>query len=158
MATVTTLAGLDEFQGQVRGDVIAPDDARYEDARKVYNAMIDKRPALVVRCRDQADVITAVRFAAKENLDVAVRGGGHNGAGLGTVDGGLVVDLSPMRWARVDPSTRTAQVGGGCTMADIDHATHAFGLAAPVGIIGTTGVGLLLGGGVGHLTRKYGLS
>ena len=158
MATATTLGGLDELQAQIRGDVIAPDDARYEDARKVYNAMIDKRPALVVRCRDQADVITAVRFAAKENLDVAVRGGGHNGAGLGTVDGGLVIDLSPMRWTRVDRDARTITAGGGCQLGDIDHATHAFGLATPLGIISTTGIGLTLGGGVGNLSRKYGLT
>ena len=120
--------------------------------------MIDKRPALVVRCRDVADVQSALAYARAGGLDVAVRGGGHNGAGLGTVDGGLVIDLSPMSWVRVDPATKTAQVGGGCTMGDIDHATHAFGLALPVGVISTTGVGLLLGGGVGHLSRKYGLS
>jgi FAD/FMN-containing dehydrogenase len=158
MATAVTLAGLEELQAQIRGDVIAPGDARYEDARKVYNAMIDKRPALVVSCRDVADVQAALAYGRANDLDIAVRGAGHNGAGLGTVDDGLVIDLSPMRWARVDPSTRTAQVGGGCTMGDIDHATHPFGLAVPVGIIGTTGVGLLLGGGVGHLTRKFGLA
>ena len=100
----------------------------------------------------------ALAFGTANGLDIAVRGAGHNGAGLGTVDDGIVIDLSPMRWVRVDPDARTAQVGGGCMLGDIDHATHAFGLAAPVGIIGTTGVGLLLGGGVGHLTRKYGLS
>ena len=158
MATAVTHAGLEELQAQLRGDVIAPDHARYEDARNVYNAMIDKHPALIVGCRDVADVQAALAFGKANGLDIAVRGAGHNGAGLGTVDDGLVIDLSPMRWVRVDPSARTAQVGGGCMMADIDHATHAFGLAAPVGIIGTTGVGLLLGGGVGHLTRKYGLS
>ena len=157
MATVT-LAGVEELQAQVRGDVITPDDGRYEDARKVYNAMIDKHPALVVSCRDAADVQAALAYGRANGLDIAVRGAGHNGAGLGTVDGGIVIDLSPMRWARVDPSARTAQVGGGSMMADIDHATHPFGLAVPVGIIGTTGVGLLLGGGVGHLTRKHGLS
>ena len=97
MATVT-LAGLEELQAQVRGDVITPDDARYEDARKVYNAMIDKHPALVVSCRDVADVQAALAFGRANGLDIAVRGAGHNGAGLGTVDGGLVIDLSPMRW------------------------------------------------------------
>jgi FAD/FMN-containing dehydrogenase len=158
MATAVTLAGLEELQAQVRGEVISPDDARYEDTRKVYNAMIDKHPALIVRCLDVADVQAALAYGRANDLDVAVRGAGHNGAGLGTVDGGLVIDLSPMRWARVDPNTRTVQIGGGCMMADIDHATHPFGLAVPVGIIGTTGVGLLLGGGVGHLTRKFGLS
>jgi FAD/FMN-containing dehydrogenase len=158
MATVTTLAGLDELRAQLRGEVITPDDAGYDDARKVYNAMIDKRPALVARCRDVTDVQAALAFGQANGLDIAVRGAGHNGAGFGTVDDGLVIDLSPMRWVRVDPAARTAQVGGGCMLGDIDHATHAFGLAFPVGIIGTTGVGLLLGGGVGHLTRKYGLT
>ena len=158
MATVTTLEGLDELRAQVRGEVITSDDGRYEQARQVYNAMIDKRPALVARCRDIADVRAALAFGRANGLDIAVRGGGHNGAGFGTVDDGIVIDLSPMRWVRVDPEARTAHVGGGCMLADIDHATHAFGLAAPVGIIGTTGVGLLLGGGVGHLTRKHGLS
>jgi FAD/FMN-containing dehydrogenase len=158
MATLTTLAGLDELRAQVRGGVITPDDAGYDEDRNVYNAMIDKRPALVVRCRDAGDVRAALAYARQHGLDIAIRGGGHNGAGLGTVDGGLVIDLSPMNHVLVDPASRTAQVGGGCTMGDVDHATHAFGLAAPVGVISTTGVGLLLGGGVGHLTRKLGLS
>ena len=158
MASATTLTGLDELRAGVRGDVITADDAGYDEARRVYNAMIDRRPALVVRCRDAADVQAALAFGRTNGLDVAVRGGGHNGAGFGTIDGGLVLDLSPMSFARVDPATRTAIVGGGCTMGDIDHATHAFGLAMPVGVISTTGVGLLLGGGVGHLTRKFGLS
>ncbi len=158
MATVTALEGLEELRAQVRGGVSTSDDSGYEEARRVYNAMIDKRPALVARCLDVADVQAAIAFGRANGIDIAVRGGGHNGAGFGTVDDGLVIDLSPMRWARVDPEARTAQVGGGCMLGDIDHATHAFGLAMPVGIIGTTGVGLLLGGGVGHLTRKYGLS
>ena len=106
MATVT-LAGVEELQAQVRGDVITPDDGRYEDARKVYNAMIDKHPALVVSCRDVADVQAALAYGRANGLDIAVRGAGHNGAGLGTVDGGIMIDLSPMRWARVDPSART---------------------------------------------------
>jgi len=105
-----------------------------------------------------ADVLAALAFARSAGLDVAVRGGGHNGAGFGTIDGGLVLDLSPINYVRVDAAARTAEVGGGCTMGDIDHATNAFGLATPFGVISTTGVGLLLGGGVGHLTRKYGLS
>jgi FAD/FMN-containing dehydrogenase len=158
MATVTTLAGVDELRAQLRGEVITPEDAGYDQARAVYNAMIDKRPALVARCRDVGDVKAALAFGRSNELDIAIRGAGHNGAGLGTVDDGIVIDLSPMRWVRVDPAARTAQVGGGCMLGDIDHATHAFGLATPVGIIGTTGVGLLLGGGVGHLTRKFGLS
>jgi FAD/FMN-containing dehydrogenase len=157
MATAV-LAGLEELQAQVRGAVIAPDDARYEEARKVYNAMIDKRPALVVQAWDVGDVQAALAFGRANNLDIAVRGAGHNGAGLGTVDDGLVIYLSPMRWARVDPGARIAQIGGGSMMGDVDHATHPFGLATPVGILSTTGVGLMLGGGVGYLTRKYGLA
>jgi FAD/FMN-containing dehydrogenase len=158
MATAVTLAGIDEFRAQIRGEVITPADTAYEEARKLHNAMIDKRPAVIARCRDVADVQAALAFGKSNELDIAVRGAGHNGAGLGSVEGGTVIDLSLMRWVRVDPGARTAQIGGGCMLADIDHATHAFGLAAPIGILGTTGVGLLLGGGVGHLTRKYGLS
>jgi FAD/FMN-containing dehydrogenase len=158
MATVVTLAGLDELQAQLREEIITPGHAHYEEARKVYNAMIDKHPALIVRARDAGDVQAALAYGRANELDIAVRGAGHNGAGLGTVDNGLVIDLSPMRWVRVDPSTRTAQIGGGCMMGDVDHATHPFGLATPVGILSTTGVGLLLGGGVGHLSRKHGLA
>jgi FAD/FMN-containing dehydrogenase len=121
--------------------------------------MIDKRPAMIARCVDVADVIAAVRFGRAQGLDVAVRGGGHNGAGLGLVDGGLVIDLSPMRGVRIDPDGRTAQVAGGAQIGDLDHAAHAFGLATPAGIMSTTGVGgLTLGGGHGYLTRKYGLT
>src|SRR5262249_5374951 len=158
MATVTTLEGLEELRAQIRGEVITPEDAQYDEARKVYNAMIDKRPALVVRSRDVGDVQAAIAFGRANGLDIAVRGAGHNGPGFGTVDDGIVIGLSPMRWARVDPASRPAQVGGGCMAGAIDHATHPFGLATPVGILGTTGVGLLLGGGVGHLTRQYGLA
>src|SRR5262249_2722408 len=148
MATVTTLEGLEELRPQLKGDLITPEDAAYEEARKVYNGMIDKRPALVVSCRDTADVRAAIAYGRANGLVIAVRGGGHNGAGFGTGDGGIGIDLSPMSWVRVDPATKTAQVGGGCKLGDIDHATHAYGLAMPVGVISTTGVGLLLGGGV----------
>jgi FAD binding domain/Berberine and berberine like len=141
------------------GELIRPDDSTYEGARRLYNAMIDKRPALIARCVDAADVIACVRFAAGEGIDLAIRGGGHNGGGLGSVDGGLVIDLSPLHGVRVDPETRTVTVGGGTTLGEVDHATHAFGLAVPGGIISSTGVGgLTLGGGVGHLTRTHGLS
>jgi FAD/FMN-containing dehydrogenase len=144
---------------RLRGELILPDDERYEQARKVYNGMIDRRPALIARCADVADVMAAVNFARENNLLLAVRGGGHNGAGLGVVDDGLVIDLSPMKGVRVDPATRTVQVEGGATWGEVDHATHAFGLATPSGIISTTGVaGLTLGGGLGHLTRRYGLT
>jgi hypothetical protein len=121
--------------------------------------MIDKRPACIARCVDTADVVGALDLARREGLEVAVRGGGHNGAGLGTVDGGLVIDLSRLRGVRVDPEARTAQVAGGSVLGDLDHAAGGFGLATPAGIVSTTGVGgLTLGGGLGHLTRKYGLS
>src|SRR6476646_7149417 len=148
-----------EFRAQLRGELIQPGDASYDEARRVYNAMIDKRPALIARCADVADVISAVNFARDNELTVAVRGGGHNGPGLGTCDDGLVVDLSPMRDVRVDPATRTVRVAGGCVWAHVDHATHPFGLAVPCGFIASTGVGgLTLGGGVGYLSRKYGLT
>jgi FAD/FMN-containing dehydrogenase len=147
------------FKTGLRGKLIQPGDADYDAARKVYNAMIDRRPRLIARCADVADVITAVKFARANELLLAIRGGGHNGGGLGVCDDGLVIDLSGMRGIRVDPNERTVRVDGGCTWGDVDHATHAFGLACPSGIISTTGVGgLTLGGGIGHLTRKCGLS
>ena len=160
-ATATRLdaAAVDEFAAACRAGLIRPEDALYEETRKLYNAMIDKRPALIARCADVADVIAAVNFGRTSGLDIAIRGGGHNGAGLASVDAGLMIDLTPMRGVRVDPETRTAYVAGGALLGDVDHATHAFGLAVPAGIIGTTGVaGLTLGGGLGHLTRKYGLT
>jgi FAD/FMN-containing dehydrogenase len=144
---------------RVRGEVIGAHDSTYDEARRLFNAMIDKRPAAIARCVDAGDVIAALGIARESKLDVAIRGGAHNGAGLGGVDDGLVIDLSAMRGVRVDPDKRTAVVLGGSLLGDVDHATHAFGLAAPFGIIGTTGVGgLTLGGGIGHLTRKLGLS
>jgi len=150
---------VEDLQGALRGELIQPGDEAYESARTVYNAMIDKRPAFIARCVDAADVIAAVNFARKNDVLVAIRGGGHNGGGLGICDNGLVIDLSPMKSVHVDPERRTARVGGGATWGDVDHATHAFGLATPSGIISTTGVGgLTLGGGIGHLTRKHGLT
>ncbi|HET8629017.1 MAG TPA: FAD-binding oxidoreductase [Thermomicrobiales bacterium] len=143
----------------VRGELIRPGDAGYDAARAVYNAMIDRHPALIVRCADVADVIAAVNFAREQNLLLAVRGGGHNGPGLGVCDDGVVIDLAPMHGIRVDPAARTARVEGGCTLGGVHHATYPFGLALPSGIISTTGVGgITLGGGVGHLTRAGGLS
>src|SRR5512136_508531 len=122
-------ASVDELRTRLRGEVIQPGDPGYDSARRVYNGMIDKRPKLIVRCRDVADVIQTVLFARNGNMLVAIRGGGHNGAGLGICDDGLVIDLSNMRSAHVDSVTRTVRVEGGCTWNDVDHATHAFGLA-----------------------------
>ena len=150
---------IQQLGASLRGTLIQPGEPAYDAARKVYNAMIDRRPRLIARCVDVADVITAVHFAREQGLLLAVRGGGHNGGGLGVCDDGLVLDLSGMRGVHVDAKARTARVAGGCTWGDVDHATHAFGLACPSGIISTTGVGgLTLGGGIGHLTRKLGLS
>ena len=150
---------LQSLRSQLRGSLLQPGDDGYDQARKVYNAMIDKRPALIARCSDVADVIACVNHARDEGMLLAVRGGGHNGGGLGTCDGGLVIDLGGLRGIRVDPKAHTVRVEGGCTWADVDHATHAFGLATPAGIISTTGVGgLTLGGGIGHLSRRFGLT
>lgn len=156
---MTDTAELQALRARLRGTLLQPADERYESARKVYNAMIDKRPALIARCADVADVIACVNHARDQKLLLAVRGGAHNGAGLGVCDGGLVIDLGALRGIRVDPRAHTVRVEGGCTWGDVDHATHAFGLAVPAGIISTTGVGgLTLGGGIGHLSRRYGLT
>ncbi|HUI44320.1 MAG TPA: FAD-binding oxidoreductase [Terriglobia bacterium] len=150
---------IDQLRGSLRGELIQPTDAAYDSARKVYNGMIDKRPNFVARCADVADIMSAVLFGRENELLTAIRGGGHNGAGLGTCEGGLVIDLSPMKGVRVDPVARTVRVGAGCVWGEVDHATHAFGMAAPCGFISTTGVaGLTLGGGIGYLTRRYGLT
>jgi FAD/FMN-containing dehydrogenase len=146
---------LSGFEGRLTG----PDDADYDEARKVYNAMIDRRPALIAHCADSDDVAKAVGFARDQGLLLAVRGGGHNGAGLGTVDEGVVIDLSALKDIEVDADARTVRVGGGCTWGEVDAATNEHGLATPSGIISTTGVGgLTLGGGLGHLTRQCGLA
>ena len=150
---------VEQLRSRIRGEIIQPGDAAYDSACKVYNAMIDKRPALIARCVDVADVIAAVEYGRENKMLTAIRGGGHNGGGLGTCDDGLVIDLSRMKGVRVDPAARTVQVAGGCVWGDVDHATHSFGLAAPSGFISTTGVaGLTLGGGIGHLTRGCGLT
>jgi FAD/FMN-containing dehydrogenase len=147
------------FEKSLRGRLIRPTDADYDTARAVYNGMIDKRPALIARCANVADVISSVNFAREQGMLLAIRGGGHNGPGLGTCDGGLVMDLSLLKGVRVDQANRTVRVEPGCTSGDVDHATHAFGLAVPFGIVASTGVaGLTLGGGTGYLTRKHGLT
>ncbi len=150
---------IEEFASGIRGGIILPGHSHYDETRKVYNAMIDKRPGMFVKCVDVADVIRAVNFARENKLLVAVRGGGHNGGGLGLCDDGMVIDLSGIKFVLVDPVAKTVRVGGGNVWGEVDHATHAFGLAVPAGIISTTGVGgLTLGGGVGYLSRKYGLT
>jgi len=142
-----------------QGPLIGPEDGDYEQARAVYNAMIDRRPALIARAADAADVAAAIGFAREHGLTLAVRGGAHNGAGLGTVDDGVVIDLSLLKHIAVDPNARTVRVGGGCTWGEVDRATGEHGLATPSGIISTTGVGgLTLGGGLGYLTRRFGLT
>ena len=143
----------------VKGRVVEPSTPDYDDSRALYNAMIDKRPAAIAYCLDEADVAAAVRYATEHGLPIAVRCGGHNGGGLGSVDDGVIADLSLLRSISVDPETRTVRVGGGCTWNEVDVATNPHGLAVPCGIISTTGVGgLTLGGGIGHLTRGYGLT
>lgn len=154
--TVETLDGLGHL---LRGPVIAREDPGYDEARALFNGMIDKRPSVIAQCLDAADVVAAVGFARQSGLAVAIRGGGHNGPGLGSVDDGVVIDLSRMRGVRVDAEDRTVRVAAGCTTGDVDHATHAYGLAVPFGIVSTTGVaGLTLGGGIGYLSRQHGLT
>jgi FAD/FMN-containing dehydrogenase len=166
MATSSTPTGaqaldtghVDALRSAVRGAVILPGDTEYDEARVVFNAMIDRHPAIIIRCADVADVISAVNFGRETGLTVSVCGGSHNVTGFAVNDDGLVIDLSRMRSVWVDPAQRVARVEGGATWGDVDHATHAFGLAAPAGVISTTGMGLLLGGGIGYLTRAHGLS
>jgi FAD/FMN-containing dehydrogenase len=156
MASEAAVKALSE---DLRGRLIQPDDSEYDEARTLYNAMIDKRPQFIARCADVADVIASIRFGQENELDTAIRGGGHSGPGLASVDDGLVIDLSEMKGTRVDPEKDTVRVGPGNTWGDVDHATHAFGRATVSGIISSTGVGgLTLGGGHGYLTRKYGLT
>jgi FAD/FMN-containing dehydrogenase len=158
----TTITAAEAARRELKGfagQLVGPKDREYDEARAVYNAWIDRRPALIARCANPADVALTIAFARQHDLRLAVRGGGHNGGGLGVVDDGVVCDLSLLKEVVVDPQARTARVGGGCTWGEVDVATQAHGLAVPCGIISTTGVGgLTLGGGLGHLTRKYGLS
>jgi hypothetical protein len=160
MSTVMTPAATARRElTRFAGRLVGPDDSDYDEIRAVYNAMIDRRPGLIAQCAGPDDVAQIVRFASAHDLPLAIRGGGHNGGGLGTVDEGVVIDLSPLRDIEVHPEARTVRVGGGCTWGEVDRATGAHGLATPSGIISTTGVGgLTLGGGLGHLTRKFGLA
>lgn len=147
------------FAAGFRGQLIRKGDAAYEEARQLYNAMIDKRPALIAQVATVADVIAAVNFARDTGTLLAIRGGGHNGPGLGSCNDGIVIDFSRLRGVRVDPAQRTVRVEPGCTQGDVEHAAHAFGLAVPAGIVSTTGVaGLTLGGGTGYLSRAHGLT
>src|SRR5215207_10933842 len=164
IVTLTAAAAVGEalverFGSRLRGKLLRPGDAGYEEARLIWNGLIDKQPALIARCAGVADVIDSVNFARENDLLVAVRGGGHNVAGNAVADGGLVIDLSPMKGIRVDPERRTTRAEGGATLGDIDRETQVFGLATPLGVVSKTGIaGLTLGGGIGWLRRKYGLS
>jgi FAD/FMN-containing dehydrogenase len=150
---------VESLKKRFRGELVTPAHAGYDEARALYNALIDKRPEVIVRCLDADDVIAALDFAHESGLPLAVRGGGHNGAGLGSVDGGIVLDFSRMKQVHVDPTTRVVNVAPGCTQAEVDAATSAHGLAVPAGIVGSTGIaGLTLGGGHGYLSRRHGLT
>ena len=158
-ATSVSDAARREFGGTFKGQLVGPADAGYDQARSVYNAMIDRRPGLIAGCVTEEDVAAAVAFGRAHALDIAVRGGGHNGAGLGICDDGIVIDLAAMDTVEVDAAAGTVRAGGGCTLGAMDAKSHEHGLAVPGGIVSTTGVGgLTLGGGIGHLTRKFGLT
>src|SRR5262245_18862998 len=155
--------GIDESASELRsslsGDVLVNGDEGYDAARRCFNALIDRRPAVIARCLGAEDVATALDFARTHDLEVAVRGGGHNPAGHCVNDGGLVIDLTRLRRVEVDPTTRIARAGGGATWLDFDTATQGAGLVTPGGVVGSTGVaGLTLGGGIGHLTAQHGLT
>jgi FAD/FMN-containing dehydrogenase len=150
---------LQNLRASIRGKIISAEDSSYNEERSVYNGMIDKYPSLIVKCRDVADVMAALAFAKSSKLAIAIRGGGHNAAGSGVCDNGLVIDLGLMKGMHIDVKDNTIRVEGGCLLGDIDHVTQAFGMAVPSGILSTTGItGLTLGGGLGHLSRAYGLS
>jgi hypothetical protein len=162
-STLTTAlpdaAILEKFSSLIRGKIIYRHNADYDEARSVYNGMVDKKPLLIVQCTTEADVVHTVNFARENQLLTAVRGGGHNAGGLGIVDDGLVIDLSAMKNIQVDEANNTALIEAGCLLGDVDPALHPYGKTVPTGILSTTGIaGLTLGGGVGHLTRKYGLT
>ncbi|MFX1506619.1 MAG: FAD-binding oxidoreductase, partial [Promethearchaeota archaeon] len=150
---------VEKLRAQIQGDVLLPSDEGYDQARKIWNGMIDKRPALIVRCTGPADVIDAVKFARTHDLLVSVRGGGHNVSGTALCNDGMVIDLSKMKGIRVDVKSATARAQAGVTLGELDRETQVFGLSVPSGIVTTTGIaGLTLGGGFGHISRRYGLS
>ena len=153
------MINVEEFKARLRGSLLHPGDDGYDQARKIWNGMFDRRPALIARCAGAADVISAVNFARDNGLQVAVRGGGHSFPGHSVCDGGLVIDLSPMKAIRVDPAARTARAEPGVKWLEFDHETQAFGLATTGGTASDTGIaGLTLGGGLGWLSSKYGLT
>jgi FAD/FMN-containing dehydrogenase len=157
--TTIPKAALKELQAALRGPLLLPGNAAYDTTRKVWNGMIDKRPGLIARCTGAADVIEAVNFAREFDLLVAVRGGGHSISGKSVCDGGIMIDLSPMRWCTVDPQTQTARLGAGSVLGELDHEAQRFGLATPTGTVSHTGAaGLTLGGGHGRLSRSFGLT
>ncbi|HYI25151.1 MAG TPA: FAD-binding oxidoreductase [Thermomicrobiales bacterium] len=157
--TFTSIDAINRLEAAIRGDLIRPSHPHYDQVRALYNAMIDKYPAAIVQALNVADAIATIGFARESGLPLSIRGGGHHGAGLASVDDGVMLDLSKLQGIRVDPVARTVRVEPGCTWADVDHATHAFGLAVPSGTVGSTGVaGLTLGGGIGHLSRRHGLT
>lgn len=156
---IISSGAIDAFKTQLVGSVYPAGEPGYQEARSLWNAMIDKRPAMVVNCTGTADVAACVQFARENNLLVCIKGGGHNIAGLASADGALMINLSPMKWVSVNAADRTTRVGAGCTLRNIDHETQAFGMAVPLGINSTTGIaGLTLGGGFGWLSRSYGLT
>ncbi|CAM4211693.1 FAD-binding oxidoreductase [Gillisia hiemivivida] len=152
-------AKIEELKSQIKGRLITPEDKEYDDARQIYNGMIDKHPGIILKCKDTNDVIHAVNFGRENNLEIAIKSGGHHGAGLCLVNDGLVIDLSEMKKLEIDAATKTAVIEPGNLLSDIDAATYPYGLALPSGIIGSTGIGgITLGGGTGYLTRKGGLT
>jgi FAD/FMN-containing dehydrogenase len=157
--TTLTLKAKEEITGILRGNVLVPNDTGYDEARQIWNAMIDRRPAMIVQCADAEDVAPAIVFAHRNKLEISIRGAGHNIAGNALCNGGLTIDFSKMKNVRVDAGKRRAYVEPGATLADFDEAVQAHGLATPLGINSTTGIaGLTLGGGFGWLTRKYGMT
>jgi FAD/FMN-containing dehydrogenase len=157
--TTTTAEALGQLDADLRGELIIPGGRGYDEARAVYNGMIDKHPAAIARCWDAADVVTCVRFGRDHDMALAIRGGGHNAGGLGVADDALVIDLSQLRSTTVEPENHTVRADAGCTWGDVDHATVAFGMATPCGFLASTGVaGLTLGGGIGYLSRRFGLT